>query len=377
MSPRIAARFSLTAAVLFFAQALRASPEPPAAAQATPSPAPIGADVRHLLPQWAPFVRVETLIASGQPTYHQATGKIAYDDDHTQRIFSPLPGRVLKVHARLGDRVRPHDPLITLASAEATQLWGEAQRAKLAYLAAKKAIDRVHALKRDGAIAERDVILAESELTLAQSTAKSSQAQIDALGITLDGGGHQATLRAHLGGKITARQVAPGQDVRADAQEPLMVLSDLDTVWVLADIFEQDLALVSQGGLLQLRVSAYPKAVFSGTIDHISDTVDAASRTIKVRGVVHNDGHRLKPDMFVAVSLAQSDTHTISVPSRALVTDEQGPLVIVVGERDALSVRRVEVGPLSGGRYKVISGVQEHERVITQGAPFVLQNLRD
>ena len=338
---------------------------------------PAEASAKHLDPAWAPYVELQTLAMARQQVVHHATGRIAYDEDHTQRVTSPLSGRVVAVHVKLGDTVKAGDALLTLASPEATQLWGEAQRAKLAFAAAQKHMKRARALKEDGAIAERDVLTAEAELTLAASAANSAQAHLQALGLSLTGTGQQALLRAHGSGRVTARHVAPGQEVRSDASEPLLVISALDHVWLLTDIFEQDLAYVAVAAPLQLRVPAYPDHPFTATIDHISDTVDPQSRTIKVRAVIDNPDHKLKPDMFAAVSLSQAAADTLFVPSAALLNGRDGAQVIVVEQGDVLSIRPVTVGPLMAGQYRILSGLAEGERVITKGAPFVLAQLRD
>jgi cobalt-zinc-cadmium efflux system membrane fusion protein len=344
---------------------------------ASPSSQPPKPSAMLLDAAWAPYVQLQTLALKREQVVHNATGRIAYDEDHTQRITSPLSGRVVAVHVKLGDTVKAGDALLTLASPEATQLWGEAQRAKLAFGAAQKHMKRVRALKEDGAIAERDVLTAEAELTLAASAAQSAQAHLQALGLSLTGTGQQAVLRAHGSGRITARQVAPGQEVRSDGPEPLLVISALDHVWLLADIFEQDLAYVAEGAPLQLRVPAYPKQVFDATVDHISDTVDPQSRTIKVRAVIHNPDHRLKPDMFAAVSLSQAAADLLFVPSAALLSGRDGAQVLVVDPQNVVSVRPVTVGPLAAGQYRILGGLSEGERIITKGAPFVLAQLRD
>lgn len=326
---------------------------------------------------WAPYVQVQTVNPKAQEVAHRATGRLTYDEDHTQVVSSPMAGRVLKVHVRLGDAVAPNSPLVTLASPEAAQLWGEVQRATLGHKTILKQVARARALARDGAISEREVQSAEAELLLAQSSLQSAQGHLQALGLTVHDGGHEATLRAHVAGTITQKRVAVGQEVRADAAEPLLTVSNLGTLWLISDIFEQDLDQVAQGAGVTLQVPAYPAETFTGAVEHIADFVDAQSRTIKVRCRVDNPKRQLKPDMFAAVSFSRSGKASLYVPASALVSDGEAQAVVVVGEHDVLQVRRIVAGPLMDGQYRIIRGIEPGERVITRGAPFVLQNLRD
>lgn len=121
-----------------------------------------------------------------------------------------------------------------------------------------------------------------------------------------------------------------------------------------------------------VRVPAYPNEVFPGTVDHVGDVVDPQSRTVKVRCTVPNPTTRLKPEMFAKAELTSpAGVKAIAIPSRAVLNDSEHASVIVVSDDNVFTTRVVEVGPESGGRVRVISGLKPGEKIVTEGALFL------
>src|SRR5207237_1077740 len=126
---------------------------------------------------------------------------------------------------------------------------------------------------------------------------------------------------APLGGTIIERKVTEGQYVQTDGS-PLMTVADVSTVWVMGDVFERDLHLFEAGRPAVVTVTAYPGEEFQGRIDYISDAIDPATRTAKVRIRVPNPKGRLKPEMFASIAVGVSETERVlTLPSRAAFTE--------------------------------------------------------
>jgi cobalt-zinc-cadmium efflux system membrane fusion protein len=322
------------------------------------------------------FVKIETVTESSGSTSVSLPGRVTFDEDHTQRLASPIDGRAVNILAKLGDKVRAGQPLIQLSSPNVGQLQADAQKAMADLTVAQKAIDRVHKLQEDGAVADKEVAQADGEFRKAKSDYARSTAQLKALGVSPTDPAVNAALRAQIPGIVVERNVLVGQEVRADQATPLLTVSSLDAVWVLADAYEQDLALVSEGDPVSIRVPAYPGETFPGKVGHIGEVVDPATRTVKIRCVASNPGHRLKPEMFAKVDVQNvSGRKFITVPAKAVLSEGDKSLVIVATEGSVFRTRRVDVGPETDGNVRILNGLTPGEKIVTDGAIFMKREI--
>lgn len=318
------------------------------------------------------FIKIEKLEETDAAGTVQLTGRVTFDEDHTQRVSTPLDGRVTKVLVKPGDKVTLRQRLLFLSSPFVGQLQSDAQRAQQDLVLAQKTVDRAHTLKADGAISEKEVVQVETDLAKAKSAYGQTMTHLSALGVSASDPAVSVALFAQVAGTVVERNVLVGQEVRADAPLPLLTVSNLETVWVFADVYEQDLGLVQEGGTVGVRVPAYPTEVFAGTIGHLGDVLDPLSRTVKLRCIVPNPGARLKPEMFAKVDLTGTNgKKVIVVPSKAILNDSQRSSVVVASDDDVYTLRGVEVGPEVDGKVRVLSGLKAGERVVTDGAIFL------
>jgi cobalt-zinc-cadmium efflux system membrane fusion protein len=187
-----------------------------------------------------------------------------------------------------------------------------------------------------------------------------------------------AALRAQIAGVVVDRNVLVGQEVRADQATPLLTISSLDTVWVLADAYEQDLSLVAEGDTVTIQVPAYPGEKFTGRVAHIGEVVDPATRTVKIRCVVPNKDHRLKAEMFAKIDVSDNGRRKImSIASKAVLTDGDRTYVIVATEGNVFRIRRIDVGPEVDGRTRILAGVTPGEKIVTEGAIFMKREIEN
>jgi cobalt-zinc-cadmium efflux system membrane fusion protein len=162
--------------------------------------------------------------------------------------------------------------------------------------------------------------------------------------------------------------VTPGQSVGGDSQV-LFTVADLESLQVVADVYERDLDLVSAGQTASVAVEAYPGVAFQAIIATIGDIVDANSRTIKVRAWVDNQSHKLKPEMFARLNINLGDgTSFLSIPKEALL-EIDGKEYVYVAEGEGHFVKReVKVVTVSSDYLRVLDGLKPGERVVTKGA---------
>jgi len=331
-------------------------------------------------PNHAPhdFIKIETVQEAAGTTSVSLPGRVGFDEDRTQRVASPIDGRAVNILVKTGDRVRAGQPLIQLSSPSVGQIQAEAQKAMSDLSVSEKSSERVHKLQAEGAVADKEVAQSEGDLKKARADYARATAQLKALGVSPSDPAVNAALRAQITGVVVERNVLVGQEVRADQGTPLMTISSLDTVWVLADAYEQDLGLVAEGDTVAIRVPAYPGETFAGQVTHIGDMVDPATRTVKIRCVVPNKDHRLKPEMFAKIDVRDNGKHKIiSIDSKAVLTDGDRTSVIVATEGNVFRTRRVDVGPEIDSRIRVIGGLTPGEKIVTEGAIFMKREIEN
>jgi cobalt-zinc-cadmium efflux system membrane fusion protein len=239
-------------------------------------------------------------------------------------------------------------------------------------------VERVRALLADQAIAHKEVSQAESDLTKAQAGQQSARARLALLGLRTDEHSSRFTLRAPLAGTVVERAVLPGAEVRSDAGTPLVTISDLGRVWVVADIYEKNLAAVREGQKAEVTVASYPGQIWAAQIEHVGDVVDAQTRTVKIRLGAENPDHKLKPEMFARIALPLAGpAAAVTIPANAVLSDGEANVVMVAMADGKFAKRRVEIGPESEGRLAVLSGLRPGERVVVDGALFLKAELEN
>lgn len=318
------------------------------------------------------FVKIETVKESDAAALVGLTGRVAFDEEHTQRLASPIDGRVTALLVKPGDKVKVGQALIELSSPMVGQLQADALKAAQDLGLAQKAIERGRKLMADGAISTKEMTQIEADLRKATSDVARTAAQLRALGISPTEPAVTVALRARVEGTVVERMALVGQELRADAGSALLTITDLGSVWVLADAYEQDLTFVQVGAPVNVHVAAYAGETFAGKVVHIHDTVDPETRTVKVRCVLKNPEGRLKPEMFAKVELgSQGGPKAIVVPSKAVLNDGDQSIVLVVGEDHMFQAAKVDVGPENAGMVRVLSGLKAGQQIVTQGALFL------
>ncbi len=176
---------------------------------------------------------------------------------------------------------------------------------------------------------------------------------------------------APIGGEVVERLVSPGQVVQAAATQ-VFTISDLATVWVLANVYEHDLAYVRAGDAVTVQTDAYP-TVFHGRISYIAPALDPNTRTLQVRIVTQNPEKKLKRDMYVSVTVqAGAVAHALTVPDAAVLrTAENQPFVYVAAGSNQFAQRLVSLGEAQEGKTQITEGLQAGDRVVADGSLFL------
>ena len=302
------------------------------------------------------------------------TGRLAWNEDATVRVLSPLAGRLVTSEARVGVRVSKGSLLAEISSPDFGQAQSDASRAATDLAAAGRTRERLGRLVERGAAPRKDLDAAEADLARARAEAGRTSARL----LRWDGDGRPGSehgpdqlfrLTAPIAGVVVERNANPGQETRPDAALPLFVVSEPRTLWVVLDVTERDLASVKAGDRLALRTDAYPGRTFPGRLDLVGDALDPATRTVKARGNVENDGSLLKAEMYVTVEVERRATPLgLVVPARAVLTEGGKRFCFVADGPGRFTRVAVEVGVERDGEVPVISGLAKGAAVVTDGS---------
>jgi cobalt-zinc-cadmium efflux system membrane fusion protein len=321
----------------------------------------------------------------------EAPGIVALNEMRTARIGSLTDGIVVGVLVQAGDRVRTRQPLASLHSHVVHEAWAAYRTAKaderrlvteLGY--ASDALARAERLIVDKAIAQQELqrarankVAAEESLDIGRTEVRRAEEDLEHLGITngddpTGESGEQIPVRTPFAGVVLERLVTQGTAVNPGT--PLFVVSDLSTVWVIAELDEAHLSGARVGRPVSVRVPAYADDVFTGTVTYIGETVNPKTRRVTVRCEVPNPDGRLKPEMYATVQVGASDPRPVTaVPVGALQTVGGRPSVFVAEDETRFRLRAVEVGPERDGLTEIRAGLQAGERIATSGA-FILKS---
>jgi membrane fusion protein, heavy metal efflux system len=324
-------------------------------------------------------IQVVPVEKSKVPRVLRLTGAVAYNAFKTTPVFSAVGGPVQDILAEPGQNVHTGQTLLTVTSPDYSAARSAYMKARSAFQLADKNYARSQDLYDHKAIAERDLQQAESDRAQAQADLQSSEDALRALGISdpeslvkappkTTG---QIPLPAPVGGAIVERLVGPGQLLQAGSTQ-CFTISDMNTVWVLVNVYQNDLAYVRVGDGADITTDAYPDH-FRGKISYVAAALDPNTRTVQARIVTENRGDKLKKDMYVTASVqAGALANALTVPDAAILRDtENQPFVYFQSGANQFARRVVKVGDNQDGRTLVLDGLKEGERVIGDGSLFL------
>ncbi len=302
-------------------------------------------------------------------------GRVIPRIDGQATIAAPQPGRITPIGGRalpfIGDRVKRGQALFVLEQtpgaadsgalqSQALQARSEVTQARARRAQAERELARERAL--DGIVAQKDIQAAELALELADRELQLATQQAALFG---SGGLRRLTITSPIDGTIALAGVSIGQQVAAD--QVVYTIIDATTLWVEANVFEADVPRIETAGTADIRVEGRAQTLV-GTVYRIGQTVDPASRTVKVVLAVDNAGGLLRPGMFAQVAIgAGGPQTTLSIPDAAVIEDGGRRFAFVHVAPEVFTRREIVLGPRAGDFWAVSAGLGKGDRVVTQG----------
>ena len=302
-----------------------------------------------------------------------ATGTVNPDISRTVPVISIATGRVVEIHARLGDTVKKGQLLLRVQSADMSSAFSDYRKAVADGKLARIQFERAKLLYDKGAISLNDFQTAEDVENKAQVDLENTAERLRVLGGDINHPAAVVDIVAPVSGVITDQQVTTAAGVAGLNSPNPFTISDLSNVWVLCDVYENDLAGVQVGQSAEIRLNAYPDRTFSGRISNVGPVLDPNLRTAKVRVEVRNPG-LMRVGMFVTATFhgQKKETHA-AVPATAILHlhDRDWVYVPAGGKK----FRRVEVtggSSLPNNWQEIVSGLQAGQQVVSNA--LVLEN---
>ena len=335
-------------------------------------------------PEQLKTLTIETVASSRFSGADITEGRIAVNGDTTTPVYSPYSGRVTRIVAKPGDHVRRGAALAIIEASEFVQGQNDIATAAAQVRLAKATEERKHALfdARGGSLqdwqqAQADLASAETSLRAARNRMRilgKSDAQIDALQAShhMDSA---AALTAPIDGVVIDRQLGPGQVVQSGGGNALFTLADLSSVWLVANVREEDAPLVRKNQPVEVTVNALPGRVFKASISFVAPAIDPNTHRLQVRAQINNADGSLKPEMLATFRITTSEaTASPSLPEGAIVYDGDQPHIWIARDDPKgtlIGSRNVTVGHTADHQVQILSGLSPGERVVTGGSLFI------
>jgi membrane fusion protein, heavy metal efflux system len=344
--------------------------------------------------EWATLT-TEPVVERAFRAEHVTEGKIAVDEDRSTPVFSPYAGRVIRLLARPGDSVTQGQPLFVIEAADTVQAQNDFVAASTGLNKAKSALDlaqlqdrRAKDLFEGRAVPLKDYQQTQATLIQAQNDLRSTQTALEAarnklriLGLTDEAIttfqekgriNPETTIFSPITGTVVQRKIGPGQYVNAGASDPVFVIGDLSTVWLIAFVRESDAAMVSVGQEISFNVLALPGRDLTARIDYVSAAIDPASRRLLARATIDNKEGLLKPEMFANVTIYSPGDHpALGVPKQALIYEGDQVRVWIAHEDKSIELRQIRVGLTNGNLVEVQGNLKPGEQIVTKGSLFI------
>ncbi len=305
------------------------------------------------------------------------TGKITFNQDKMVKVFPLVGGHVEEVKAELGDYVQKGKTLAVIRSGDLADLQQQAVAARGQLSVAQKNLQVAQDMTKAGLTSQRDLVAAQEQF----AAAKGEVARVAERRQIIGGSGSEYVVKAPMNGFIVEKTAAQGMEIRSDDPESLFTVSNLDQVWVIANVYESDLSNVHEGEMATVTTLSYPDKPYKGRIDKVFNVLDPDSKTMKVRVTLSNRGagavdYRLKPEMFANVSVTYAGRdQRVAIPASAVVFDKSRNYVVVVNAHNQPVVREVDLYKTIGDRTYINGGLAPGERVVTKNQLLIYSAL--
>ena len=346
------------------------------------SASPLASQALELSSQEFAKFRVEPVQEHEFKTQREAVGSIDFNQEMSVQVFTPFPGRIISLFAKAGDDVVHGATLFTIDSPDLLEAESKLISAAGTLNVTTHAVDRAKQLYDVQGVSQKDLDQALADHQSAEGALRAARDALRIFGKTdaemdrvVSDRHVDSVLAVHspITGRITARNAAPGLFVQPGNAPAPYTVSDISTMWMLANVAETDFPFLQLGEEVAVNVNAYPGRVFRGRVVNIAATVDPNTRRLLVRSEIRDAKHELRPGMFATFLIRAGKTVlSPAVPFAGIVREGDGTMSAWVNTGDGrLEKRTVKVGVQQDGLHQILDGLKPGELVANDGALFL------
>ena len=305
-----------------------------------------------------------------------APAKLEANATRSADITPPFAGRIVKVFVRLGDDVRAGQPLFSIEAPDFNSARKDYQSARQSLALARLNLSRQQDLLKNGVGIRKELEETRTDYAIKEDDLKTADERLAVYGVSgsNSGKGGALVVKSPLAGRVGNVKLAPGQ-LKNDANEVLLSVTDVRDLWIVADVKEKDLRFVRKGDSASAVVTAYPSRVFRGKITLVDNEIDPASRSLNVRVQTPNAERLLLPGMFATVSFASTALPALRIPAKAVLQKSDSSYVFVQVGPHRYKPRAVQLLETTANLSVVKSGLKAGELVVSDGAVYLLSAL--
>ena len=332
----------------------------------TPPPkktAPKEANVFHYeknAPQLA-YLKTAAVEVGQVPTTEPLQGAIVYNDDLTSKITTPIAGRVTKIYAQIGDKVKMGQPLVMIDSPEFGQANADLMKSESDLTLKNQAFERSKTLYEGEVIAKKEFEAAAADLKQAEAEHQRALNRLKNYGVSKN---NNFMLSTKVDGIVTERQVNPGSEVSPNSNTSLFVVTDPKHLWVNIEVPEKDLDKIHLKQHLKIETNAYPNESFQAAVAMISKVLNPDTRRVMVRCTLENLDEKLKPEMYAYATPIDDELSMPHVVNDAIITEGVKNFVFVERSPGEIEKRLVKISYQGHKEAYISEGLREGERVI-------------
>lgn len=302
-------------------------------------------------------------------------GKVTADENNVMDIFPLVGGHVREIYAVLGQQVKKGETLAVIFSSEIAEFEKELKAAEQDLALAEKSLKNGQEMYEARLIAEKELLPLQYEVDKAKLALKRIEETKKLYGTNERS---EYVVKSPMSGFIVQKNISKDQQLRSDNGTAIYTIAEINEVWILADVYETDIARIREGQTAKIELISYPGEVFTGKIDKVFNVLDPVTQTMKVRVTLPNAGYRLKPEMNCVVTLEFDESQQMTaIPARSIIFDKSRNFVMVFKDKSHIETREVAVHKTVGDKAYIAQGLQPGEQVISKEQLFIYDAIND
>lgn len=326
----------------------------------------------------AKIISIDTVKLDNITDEISLSGEVNNDDNKVVKIYPNASGQVVSINVSVGDKVAKGQTLAVIKSADVAGNYSDLKSANNDAAIAEKEFKNAEQLYKSGISSEKEFI----EAKLQYEKAKNAVAKVHTQ-IAINGGGKTSAGGTYIiisprNGYIVEKNINAGSFIRNDNGQNLFTISDMQDVWVWANVFETDINKIKLGTAAEVTTLAYPDKVFHGKVDHINSVLDPSSKAMKIKIVLPNTDMLLKPQMFTKIIINdKEDQKALVISTKAMVFDGGKNYVILYKDKYNIKAQPIDILKTVGDKTYIRSGLSEGDLVISKNEILLFNSLTE